>query len=200
MTPTVAAVPPHAYHRSATTQPLGRESSAQRLIREVEERDALKEFFLAEHETAVARAAIILGSRVDAEDATSETFRELLEGRTDRHHFYRALRSNAIDLRRKLARERCRQASLEGLAPSAPSDFESAAWGMEDEPAAPKEFDSRRSDELDPADILLVSESDSHHRKAVRTAMRHPRWRYIKRRKWARPLLGRCADSGSSRE
>ncbi|MDE2490210.1 MAG: hypothetical protein KGM24_05145 [Elusimicrobia bacterium] len=200
MMPTAsAALPSNCRHIAASFTPVAARSGL-RVLRELEERSALEEFFRAEHKTALARAAAMLGSTADAEDVVSETFREFLEGKTDRDHFYRALKSNIADRRRRMARERRRESSLERHITPRMLSIEECAWGVEGVDCVAVEPSSSRADDRDPLDVLIAREDLRTREREVESALRDPRWRYIKRRKWARPLAEKCAESRGARE
>lgn len=129
--------------------------------------EAHSAFLAANHARAVAFAQEILGDRAEAEDAVSQTYLELIERRTRRRHFYRALKANARDRRRSLARQAARCEGLE---------------------AALSEPLSHREEDLDPLEILVLREQREVDRAALQEAVKDPRWRYIRRRKWAREL------------
>lgn len=49
---------------------------------------------------------------------------------------------------------------------------------------------SHRLEDQDPLDILIAREEETVRRRTVAAAKQDPRWRYIKRRDWAAPLVG----------
>lgn len=155
---------------------------------EARRRARIGEFLRAEHSTAVARAEALLGNRVDAEDAVSETFMELLEGRTSIPHFYHALKGNVLNRMEGLRNRAKQTASLERLVSPAVLSLEQVAWGPEGVDTLSLEPASHHPEDQDPLDILIAREERTQSRREVEAAMQDPRWRYIKRRDWAAGL------------
>jgi DNA-directed RNA polymerase specialized sigma24 family protein len=199
MTPFITAVPPSEFVRPAAAVPA--ESAVAQLLRQFNQRAKVERAFRTDHKTFVARAAAIIGNPIDAEDAASQTYLEMLREKTDpTKHGYRALRFNALDLRRRNNREARRGDSIERFVSPASLSLEECAWGSEGVNGLVLEPISDKMDDRDPLDILIAREDEREHRAEVRKAMRHPDWRFAKRNKWARPLLGKCAETVASRE
>lgn len=137
----------------------------------------------------ITRHSVLVG------EAISRTDRELREGKTDTKHYFRALKMNARDLLKARAAERARFVSLDELLSSTRG---AAAEGEGDarHEAEALDFASPRFDDQDPLEILMAREDEAERERLVQAAMRDPRWRYIKRRDWARSL-GKCAESAS---
>lgn len=198
MTPFITAVPPSQFVRPAAAVPV--ESAVVQLLRQFNRRTEVERFFRTDHKTLEARAGAIIGNRADAEDAASQTYLEMLREKTGPKHGYRALRANALDLRRRNNREVRRVESIERCVSPASQSLEESSWGSEGVNGAVFDPLSDKMDDRDPLDILIARENDRDHRAEVRKAMRHPGWRFAKRNKWARPLLGKCAETVASRE
>lgn len=124
-----------------------------------------------------------------AEAIVSDTYKELIEGRTSLRYFPNAALANARNYlkSRKLDHERF-----------LPLDAADGAL-------------SQRPDDQDPLGILIQQEEQQETAALVIAAMKDPRWRYIKRLTWAKRLLGKracvrrlsprsCAKSASSAE
>ncbi len=144
-------------------------------------------FCKARHSEIVRFAQAIVKDRESAEIVASETYRELLEGGATIPGFFAALVCNA---RNHLAREAYRRGKFveiqEALAPNI---------GTSDNPDAGADWlivepPSSRLEDQDPLDILIAREEEEERQRMLTAAKKDPRWRYIKRRDWAAPLLG----------
>lgn len=191
MTPFITAVPPSQLVRPAAPVPA---DAAAEFLRDLDRRAEVERFFRTDHKTLEARAAAIIGNRADAEDAASQTCLEMLRGKTEPRRGYRALRSNALDLRRRNNREARRRVPVEHFVTPASLSVEECSWSPEGVNGTVLEHVSDRQEDRDPLDILIAREDERERRAEVRKAMRHPAWRFAKRKKWARPLLGKCAE------
>jgi len=145
-------------------------------------------FFHANHGRALAYAEAILKNLAAAQDAVSKTYLELLEGKTTTERFFRALKNNARDILRRLSREAERFEPTERVfdprhlaGEDRMSGGESAEFSLE--PA------SSRLEDQDPLDQLIQREEQEEREQMVQVALKDPRWRFCKRRKWAQPLL-----------
>jgi hypothetical protein len=155
-------------------------------------RSAVSRFIRDNHEAALELAWRITRNWDLAERAVAQTYVELWEGKTGVQHFFRALKMNARDL---LDRRNVRQShfdSLDGLLAHRRPAVAASGEECEDESDA-MDFASQRPDDQDPLDILIRQEEAGLYGRMVRSALADPRWRYIKRREWARPLA-KCAD------
>jgi DNA-directed RNA polymerase specialized sigma24 family protein len=142
-------------------------------------------FFKTKHSEVLRFARAIVKDYAGAEAVASETYRELLEGRTSVANFFAALVANARNYMMRRSYQRDKVVPLdEAFAPSY-MDGDSGDDGdvLAFEPA------SRGREDQDPLDILIAREGEEARRQRVATAMKDPRWRYIKRRDWAMPLL-----------
>lgn len=182
MTPTVAAVQP--YRQPALPAVAAPAAVAARLLREIEHRTDTERCFRSQRRTMEARAAALTGNRADAEDATCQTFLEMLRGDTEPSRSYRALRANALDIRRRNNREAKRRVPLERTISPAALSLEEGAWGPEGIDTLSLEPFSSRSDDRDPLDILIAREEEEQRKTLVLRALKDPRWRYVKTRKW----------------
>src|SRR5262249_38040551 len=133
-----------------------------------------------------------------AQDAVSNTFVELLEGKTTTARFFRALKNNARDIRRRTRSEARRHEPIERV-------FDPHHFAGEDRMAGgdSEEFSlepmSIRPEDQDPLEQLICREAEAEREIMVREAQRDPRWRYVRRRQWAAPLRHECAESGPCR-
>jgi hypothetical protein len=142
-------------------------------------------FFKIKHCEVLRFARAIVMDSAAAEAVASETYRELLEGRTTVANFFAALVANARNYMMRRSYQRDKVVSLdEAFAPSY-SDSES----IEDDDVMALEPASQGREDQDPLDILIAREAEEARQQRVAAAMKDPRWRYIKRRDWAMPLL-----------
>lgn len=146
-------------------------------------------FYKAKRREALRFARVIVGDSAAAEAVTAETYRELLEGGTTSSLFFSALVGNARNYLEGQARRN------ETFQP-----FEAAGEGEGDDIARfVHEPASHHFEDQDPLEILIAREEARTHAALLAEAKKDPRWRFIKRKKWAQPLL-RCADSAGSPE
>ncbi|MBI5239118.1 MAG: hypothetical protein HY926_01465 [Elusimicrobia bacterium] len=151
--------------------------------------DSHREFYAANHSKALVIALAALKDRCEAEDAVAQTYVELLKGRTRPACFFHALRCNILDRKRRLRREQSlfEPADLAFDSRNASGEDRLAGGDSEEfaaEPASPQPEDQ------DPLAILVQREEAAARLAMVERAMADPRWRYVKGRKWARPLVG----------
>lgn len=146
-------------------------------------------FIVLNHDQAVEFARRISRDSDLAEDAVSQTYIELLRGRTTVPLYYRALKMNARDLMKCRARELRRFESFDGFVSAAkPGKF-----SFSDEIALDSQEEgdlvSGRLDDQNPEDILIAQEearerSDELDYALVAARYRANRW--ILRTKWWR--------------
>ncbi len=148
-------------------------------------RDA-EAFYKAAHTRLVRVAQLIVGDASAAEIVASETYRELLTGSATVAGAFTALICNA---RNYLEADAYRTGKLAPLDEAFVVACGNGDYG-DDEDALMLEPVSGQLEELDPLDILIAREEEQERRRMVATAQEDPRWRYIKRREWAAPLLG----------
>ena len=142
-------------------------------------------FFKTRHSEVLRFARAIVKDYAAAEAVASETYRELLEGRTTVANFFAALVANARNYMMRRSYQRDKVVPLdEAFAPS----YMDSDSGDDGEVLAFEPVSQGREDQ-DPLDILIAREEEEAHRQRVATAQQDPRWRYIKRRDWAQPLL-----------
>jgi len=143
-------------------------------------------FYKARHREIVQFARVIIGDSASAEIVASDTYRELLEGGATIPGFFTALVCNARDYMEGEAYRRVKFVPQdEAFAPS---------FGTADTEGGEGEIPSfepmsQRLDDQDPLEILIAREEQAAHRRTVVAAKQDPRWRYIKRRDWAAPML-----------
>lgn len=144
-----------------------------------ERRRALGVFIKENHARAVSFARMfVAGNLPDAEEVVSRVYLKMLTGRTPEKYFYLALKRTASDLRSETGRRRMRFPSLDAASVSA----------NDESPRHVSEPPSRHAEDADPADILLKRAEAAEHKRLVRKALRDPRWRHVRRRKWAQAL------------
>ncbi|MDX6769078.1 MAG: hypothetical protein SF051_06060 [Elusimicrobiota bacterium] len=143
-------------------------------------------FYRARHREAVRFALVILGDAAAAEAVVSDTYRELLDGRATIPGFFTALVCNARNYLEAEGYRRDRFVPQEEVfAPDLGAEKD--AEGSDSFSFEPL---SHRAEDQDPLDILIAREEQVAHQRQVSAARKDPRWRYIKRRDWAAPLLG----------
>lgn len=157
------------------------------VVEQVQRKVELTAFFRANHGRALAYAESILNNRSAAQDAVSQTYLEFLNGKTTKPHFFRALKSNARDMLRRMSWETERFEPAERVFnPQHFSGEDRMSGGESDEFSL--EPASARLEDQDPLDQLIHREEQVERKKLVRAALQDPRWRFCKRRKWARLL------------
>ncbi len=142
-------------------------------------------FFKAKRRDILSYARAVTGNAAAAEAVASETYRELLEGGTDTSHFFMALVGNA---RNHLARQAYQREKFSTLEESFSGPSPDGSDGEKGEFPAFEPM-SHRLEDQDPLDILIAREEENERQRLVLAAKKDPRWRFIKRKKWARPLL-----------
>lgn len=132
-----------------------------------------------------------------AQRAVARVCFDLLAGKTRENVIFRALKQDVRNEMQKSRRDRRRMDSLDALL-TRRFTFDGDGTDLRCE-IAPEDFASPRSEDRDPLDVLIAREDEAERRSMLSQALSDPRWRYLKRRKWAK-TLGRCADSPSARE
>ncbi|MFA6093839.1 MAG: hypothetical protein WCU88_09790 [Elusimicrobiota bacterium] len=159
----------------------------EKALRETERREEIAGFIDANHRDALQFALRVTQNCQLAEQVVSETYIELLTDKTSIHYFFRALKMNARNLLEARNVAQARFKSLEALA--APNKERlTCPDGEAEETVTGVDFPSHRQDDQDPLEILIKREETSLYSGLVKAAMADPRWRYIKRRDWARSL------------
>ncbi|MHB2027049.1 MAG: RNA polymerase sigma factor [Elusimicrobiota bacterium] len=166
--------------------------SVQRLLAEVLEnakkKAAITAFFRANHGRALAYAESILNNLAAAQDAVSQTCIEFLQGKTTAAHFFRALKWNARDISRRMSRETERFEPTEMVFNPQHLPGEDRVSGGESDEFSLEPASSSLEDQ-DPLDQLILREDEAERAAMVQAAIKDPRWRFCKRKKWAQPLL-----------
>ena len=154
--------------------------------RESARRAAIVRFIATRHEDALQYAYRITANWDLAEQALSQTYVELLEHRTTRSYFLRALKFNARNLMDSLVIERERCQSLEAKLAVARRGEES---GKKDEDPG---FISPHGEDQDPLDILIAREDAKmlaeDIRRARAMAETNRKFWWIRQKKWAKEL------------
>lgn len=144
-------------------------------------------FYKARHREIVRFARAIVGDLAAAETVASDTYRELLEGGATIPGFFAALVCNA---RNYLEAEAYRRDKFVPQDEAFNPSFGSADTEGDEGDVPSFEPMSQRLEDQDPLDILIAREEEEARQRLVTAAKEDPRWRYIKRRDWAAPLLG----------
>lgn len=144
-------------------------------------------FYKARHREIVRFARVIIGDSAAAEIVASDTYRELLEGGAAIPGFLTALICNARDY---MEGESYRRGKFMPVDEAFSPSFGSAEMDGGEGDIPSFEPMSQRLEDQDPLEILIAREEHAAHRRTVVAAKQDPRWRYIKRREWAAPLLG----------
>lgn len=193
MAPVKTAVSAYAVRTADPDARLAQDASSilvHSLLSQAEEsvrRESLGEFYKANHSKAVVFARTFLNREDEAQDAVGRTYLKLLSGKTTERHFFRALKQTCLDRIRALKREdKLFAPPKEHVSPEL-LGLSGCAWGSGDETAC--EPVSEALDDQDPLDILVRREESAQCQAMVRRAMTDPRWRFVKRKKWARPLV-----------
>ena len=144
-------------------------------------------FYRAKRREILSFARAIVGDSAGADVVAAETYRELLEGGTTSDRFFMALVGNA---RNYLARQTYGREMFvtleEAFGPQ--GDSPEGSDGEEGESLSLEPM-SHRLEDQDPLDILIAREDEEERQKLVAAAKQDPRWRYIKLRDWAAPLV-----------
>lgn len=143
-------------------------------------------FYAARGGEVLRFARAIVMDDIAAEAVVSDTYRELLEDKTTVANFFKALVCNA---RNYLEGEAYRRGKLSSLDEAFALSFGGAEAEVEGGEIPSFEPMSRHLEDQDPLDILIAREEEDARRRLVAEAQEDPRWRYIKRRDWAAPLL-----------
>jgi hypothetical protein len=171
----------------------------QRLLarQESRRRRSAERFIAARHADLVDFAQRISRDPEIAQRAVARVCLDLLAGKTRENLIFRALKLDVRNEMQKSRRDRRRMDSLDALL-TRRFAFDGDGTDLRCE-IAPEDFASSRPEDRDPLDILIAQEDEAERRVMLAQALSDPRWRYLKRRKWAETLRG-CADSASARE
>lgn len=171
------ALEPDQAPRSIVETLLGRIRPPRRAARR-----PLMDFMAANYRAALRFAEEVTQDEELAEDSVSQTFLELLTGRTTTRQFYRALKMNARDVLEKRATERRRTESLEGTVLVGRSPHHEVVGDND-----PLDFSSPHPDDQDPLEILLGQEEGRQTSDELEYAVRVVgcrKNRWIKRKEW----------------
>src|SRR5579883_1095950 len=145
-------------------------------------RKRVGEFFHRTYPEAIVFAEALLDDRFEAEEAVSETFVELLEEGTEPRFFFRALKFNCLDRMKRLSPEQFED--LEGdqeFVIECPA--EAASFLAHDQLADGKQ---------DPIEVLISRKEYRRLRRLIDRAKfiatTDRKYRWIKRKEWAKPL------------
>jgi DNA-directed RNA polymerase specialized sigma24 family protein len=146
-------------------------------------RREIGEFIKANRPRALSMARSIVRNGLAAEEVVSETDFELLTGKfPNEAYYFLALSRNASDLLRRRRNERGKSVPIETAS---------------DELTLSPIFSL--TENHDPLNFLIEREEREEVNRLVQAAKKDPRWRYIKRRTWAKPLL-ECAEMTGSND
>ena len=150
-------------------------------------REVLTVFYKVNHGGALAFACAALRDQDEAEDAVSQTYVELLGGKTTPGHFFRALKNNILDRQRNRGRE------LEKFVPAGEVFEPGLAQGDEfEENEVSFEPPSTRFEDQDPLDILIAREDQEENRrlieKAKQIAQQERKFCWIGQKQWGQEL------------
>ena len=154
-------------------------------------------FYKAKRREILSFARAVVGDAPAAEVVAAETYRELLEGGATLSHFFMALAANARNHLARQSYQRERFSSLEESFDATAGELH-AFEAAEGERASFEPLSHHREDQ-DPLEILIAREEEQERAQLVAQAKQDPRWRFIKRKKWAQQLQ-RCADLAVSRD
>lgn len=158
----------------------------------------LAELFIARRHGELVEFALRVARDPEvAQRAVARVCLDLLAGKTREAVIFRALKLDLRNEMQKARRERRKMESLDALL-TRRFTFDGEGDDLRCD-IAPEDFASPRPEDQDPLDILIAREEESERRKQLARAKADPRWRYLKRRKWAK-TIGGCADSASARE
>lgn len=137
------------------------------------------------HTQLMRVAQLIVGDCAAAEIVTAETYRELLTGIATIAGAFTAQICNA---RNYLEADAYRTGKLVPLQEAFARSYEGAE-AADDEDGLVVEPLSGRLADGDPLDILVAREEEEERQRMLVAAKEDPRWRFIKRKNWAKPLL-----------
>lgn len=140
------------------------------------------DFYRRTYPEAMVFAQAIMDDRFEAEEAVSETFVELLEGRTEPKYFFRALKFNCLN-------------RLGAVSPERFDDTERDKEFVIDCPQEATEFLAPRDlpdGKQDPIEVLISRKEYRRLRHLIERARfiatTDRKYRWIKRKDWAKPL------------
>lgn len=122
-----------------------------------------------------------------ADNAISRTCESLWTGKTKPEFSNRALKMDARNELARRHRERNRYESLDIQAAQPASSFD--LFEDSESQSEPQDFPSSRAEDQDPLHVLIEREEQPGFDQEVQKAFRDPKWRDVKRRDWAEPLL-----------
>lgn len=138
---------------------------------------------------ALKLAFAITDNLPDGQRAVSDSNLELLTGACREKYYLLSVKRNSLDIVRRRQLEQGIFVTWEeilGNMSDSGEDAEESVSGPQPEDSEPA---TQASDELDPLEILLRREEAAAFSSTVASARKHRRWRFCKRKKWARPLL-----------
>lgn len=150
-------------------------------------RELLGVFYKLNHGAALAFACAALGDRDEAQDAVSQTYIELLRGKTTPGHYFRALKMNILDRQR-------RRSYAMGLLETTEETFDSRQGSGEDGEGDEGSWEavSTRLDDQDPLNILITREDHAEHEREIQRAkdlaQHDSRYCWIGQKKWGKEL------------
>jgi hypothetical protein len=151
--------------------------------------DRVAVFLKARRKDAVRLALAITDNRADAEAAVSDADLDLLSGAVKEKFYLLAAKRNALDLVRRRKFEAEMFVPLEQAFGPGDDQSDDPAEGMGGSDCLGGEPPAADCDSLDPLDILVQREERKEFVSLVKKAFKDRRWRFCKRKKWARPLL-----------
>lgn len=171
----------------------------QRLLarRESRRRRSAERFIARRHGELLDFAQRICRDPETAQRAVACVCLDLLAGKTREDVIFRALKLDVRNEMQKSRRERRRMESLDALL-TRRFTFDGDGTDLRCE-VAPEDFASPHPEDKDPLEILIAREEEAERQILLTRAKSDPRWRYIKRRKWAQTLRG-GADSAAAPE
>lgn len=143
-------------------------------------------FYRRTYAEAVMFAEAIVGDRSEAEDVVSQTFVDFLDGRVEARFFFRVLKFRCLDSLKRITPEAVGAPGLEG-------NFDCSPLEMAAELAAKLD---RADHGQDPIEVLISRKEYRRLRRLIirarEIAETDRKYRWIKRKEWAKPLnLGR---------
>lgn len=151
-------------------------------------------FIVVNHSSAVEFARRIARDSDLAEEAVSQTYIELLRGRTTVPLFYRALKMNTRNLLARRATELRRAESLDGFLSAAGARRAQSAEESIREGSEEIDFPSHRLEDQDPLDILIARQEQAELSDELEYAIRVVRYpgnrETLKRKWWKKSAIG----------
>lgn len=157
----------------------------------------ISEFIAKIHRKALRYASRFLARAQICEDAVAAAYVKLQTGKTRERYFMRALKQVCLDIRK---RERVEATIFESAEPARLRNGRVVTNPGEVQNDLDT-LNSPLSEDQDPLEILCQRDDYNELETRVSAAKRHPRWRFLKRKIWAKPLLSLpelCAETESS--